>query len=166
MKVILLYVCLLILESLFLPVLLGFKPFLLTAMLILGLIVYEKNFKTLVFQVVSFIFIAELFNGMKFGEILFPLGLVGLLYLLVSRYINFTDNFRGDITFLSIIISTLFLTVITYLYSYFSLVFDSSYNVGLAWKEFDILFTGSVLAILGWAFVISIIFKYVIFKKK
>ena len=144
------------------PALIGPGMFLITPIFILGLIVYSQNWKVFIFQVIPFVLAAEFFSGMNVGKILVPMIITGLLYMWSNKFLNLTERFKENITLPGIISSALFLAMLGYVYSWFFIYLNTSYNIGLAWGEWRLFFIGSLISMLGWSLALSVIFKYVL----
>lgn len=162
----LIFIFLLLLDNLILPALIGPKQFLITPVFIWGLLVYGNGWRTLLHQVIPFVLITEFFAGESLGHLIIPFGLTGAIYLVCDKFINLSQNLRQRTRPLSgLIPGILILIVFNYAYSGLFILIDTSYNLSISWHELTVFLKNSLLSLLIWSILISVIFKYVLKKK-
>ena len=162
MGIIFVFLFLLVIENIFLPALIGPGRFLIVPIFILGLLLYSRSWRTLAYQAIPFVLIAEFFTGSSTGSFLVPFAITAVIYILINKFIGLSENLQENISFSGIAVSALILAGFTFLYSGFFIFLNGSYDIGAGWNEFRLFFTGSLLSILGWSAAISVLFKYVL----
>lgn len=159
MIIIFLFLLLLLLENLFLPALMGPKPFLIVPLFVLALVVYGQNTKLRLAQAVVFLIIAEMFSASGFGSMVLPFIIVVILYLWWNRFLNIRFSLQESSSFMGLLGGTLFLTLLAFIYSYVFLFFRSSNSVIEAWELVLILIKTSMYQNGGWALAFVILFR-------
>ena len=160
------FILLLFLENLILPALIGPRQFFITPVFILGLLVYGNGWRTLLYQILPLVLIVEFFTGENFGHLIIPLGLTGVIYIMINKFINLNQSLGSEKKLLSNLVpSILILIIFSYIHVGIFIFFNTSYNFNTSWHEFTIFFKSSLLSLVGWSIVTSVLFKYV-FKKK
>lgn len=163
MSIFLIFLFLLILENLLLPALMGPRLFIVSQIFILALIIYGGNWKTVIYKVIPLVLIMEFFSGINWGNITIPVLASAIIYMLLNRYINITTNLRENYSINGLIISILTLAIFSYIYSWFSILFNSSsFNISAALNYWKLFFSSSLLTVLGWSGGISLLFKYML----
>src|SRR3989344_3452129 len=164
--IILVFIFFILLEGLFLPALIGPSPLLITQIFILALVIYNPNWKTIFFQALPFILVKEFFSGSGFGDFLLPFLITVGIYLWLNKFLNIAENLKENISFSGLALSIFMLAVLNYIYSWFFILHNtSSYNIILAWKYWQSVFSAYLSATLGWSTAMSILFKYGLLKK-
>jgi hypothetical protein len=157
------FIFLLLLENLILPAFIGPRQFFVTPIFIFGLLVYGNGWRTLLYQILPLILIAEFFTGENFGHLIIPLGLTGAIYLVINKFLNFGQNLRHERKFLSNFIpSVLILVTFNCIYAGLFIFLNTSYQLTNSWYEFTIFFKNSLFSLVGWSALISLLFKYVL----
>lgn len=160
------FISLLLLENLILPALIGPKQFFITPIFILSLLVYGGSWRTLVYQILPLVLIAELFVGENFGNLIIPFGLTGIIYVMINKFVNLSQDLEHEKNLLSnLILSIITLAVFSYIYAGLSIFFSNSYDFNTGWYEFKIFLKSSLLSLIGWSILISGLFQYVLKKK-
>lgn len=156
------FLFLLFLENLFLPALIGEGYFLITTIFILGFLAYSSNWKKSLFQGIILFLFQEFFTGADPGSMVIPFIITGSLYLWINRFFNFTEQLRENLSFFSIIFSTLLLIFLSLSYSFFSTLHHTSYDFSLDLNQLTDFFQSSLISLMGWSGGISILYKYVL----
>lgn len=159
----LIFILFFFLESLVLPALVGPSQFFITSIFILGLLVYGDGWKTLLYQVMPFALIAEFFAGENFGHLVIPLGLTGIIYIMINEFVNLSQNLKqSKKLWPDLILGITVLVAFSYVYAGLFIFFNTSYRFSIGWYEFTVFFRSSLLSLIGWSTIISILFKYVL----
>ena|SRR3989338_4952977 len=153
----------LFLENLLLPAFIGPKQFFITPLFLIGLLVYGNGWRTLLYQVIPLAFTAEFFVGENFGRLIIPLGLTGVIYVMIDKFVNLSQN-RGhnNKIFSGLILSILMITWFGFICVGLFIFFNTSYNFNIGWYEFTIFLKSSSLSLVSWSIIISTLFKYVL----
>lgn len=160
------FILILFLENLILPASIGSGQLLITTIFIACLLIYNNSWRILLYQVVPFILITEFFTGENFGHLLIPFVLTGIAYIMMNKFINLSQNLNSKDQFLSnSILGTLTLVMFNGVYAGLFIFFDTSYSLSTSWHEFTIFLKSSLLSLIGWSILISVLFHYVLKKK-
>lgn len=153
----------LFLENLILPAFLGPKQFFITPLFLIGLLVYGNGQRTLLYQVIPLVFIAEFFVGENFGRLIIPFGLTGIIYVIIDKFVNLSQN-RGhnNKTLSSLMVGILIIILFSFIYAGLFIFFNASHDFNISWHEFIIFLESSLLILVIWSIIISILFKYVL----
>lgn len=158
----LIFILFLFLENLFLPALIGPSQLFITVIFILALLIYGDGLKALLYQVIPFALIAEFFAGENWGHLVIPLGITGLIYIIINIFIDFGQNLKQKKkSFSNFMIGIFTLIVFNCVYVGLFIFLNTSYSFNASWYEFTIFFKSSLLSLVGWSVVISVLFQYV-----
>lgn len=155
------FILFLVLENLFLPALIGPRPFLITPIFILALLIYRKNIKLWSFQAIVFSFVSSFFVGTDIQKIIIPLGLTAAFYLLLIKFLNFNEEMKNDITPSAFFWSVALLTMLSVFYSGIAILIDNYHNMAAGWEAFKTFLAGSIMTVAGWSLMLSIAFKFI-----
>lgn len=150
------------LSNLILPALLGPKELLIIPILLLAIVIFDKDFKIGLIKGLSFGLLVEIFSGNSIGNIILPLLLTIIIYYQLERFTKIRSLLSEQINTLNIVWSSIFLSGLTYLYSLFFILNQSSYNILLSWQRWNLLL--SLFIILNtffFAILFSLILKYI-----
>ena len=162
MVLFLFFIFFVVLESLFLPALIGPKAFLVIPLFALATIIYSRRITLRLVQVVTFLFFTEIFSGARVGSFMIPFIITAVFYVWINKFLDVTTNLNETNTLSSILVGILALNLLVYLYSFFFILNQLSYSVVSVWAGFKILIQTSFFETLGWSVVLVMLFKYVI----
>ncbi len=166
MVIFFIFILFLFLENLILPAIIGPSQLLVTTIFISGLLIYSNGWRILLYQVIPLVLITEFFIGENFGHLLIPFCLTGVIYIMMNKLINLSYNLEQGGKFLSdLILAILTLVIFNCVYAGLFIFFDTSYSLNTSWHEFIIFLKSSILSLVGWSALISVLFKYVLKKK-
>lgn len=161
----LLFIFFIILESLFLPALIGSRSFLITPLFLTGLILYGNNTKLKFIQVCFFIILWELYSGFRISSFLIPFCITTGIYIWLNRFLNISTGLKEGGVLASLAGGALTMSIFVYAYSWLFLFLNSSYNIAASWFELKTLITSSVFSTIGWSIGFVILFKYALRSK-
>lgn len=152
----------LLLENLILPALIGPHMFSITVLFLIGLAVYSSSLKVRIVHIGILLLIAEIFTGNNIGNFLIPFGITVIIYLWLNRFFSISSGVQESNSFAGIIGGSIAIMAVFYLYSWFFILFGSSYNINSSLTEWRIFLAASIFSTLSWAVGFAILFKYVL----
>jgi len=152
----------LVLSNLILPAIFGPKELLIIPTLLLATVVFDKDFKAGLVKGLSFGLLVEIFSGNSMGSIILPLLLTAIIYYQLERFTEIGSLLSEQINTLNIMWSSIFLSGLTYLYSLFFILNQSSYNILLSWQRWNLLLSPFIiLNTFFFTILFSLILKYI-----
>lgn len=152
------FIFFLLLENLFLSALVGFRPFLITPLFLLGAGLHIREFK---FKSAIFLVLAALFSGTNAITTTLSFLITFGIYSAIGYFLNIESDSSEVLSFFSIIRKSLTLLILGLIYFWFFIFLESAYDLYLTSNRWLILVETSGLYFFIWSVVLSILLIYV-----
>ena len=129
------------------------------------MLAYNPDSKARLVQLAIFILLAGFFSNYAMLGLAISFILVLFIYLGANYFTNIGLNLKESASFSGILISISIITLLTYIYAWFSIVISSSYDFMASWTEWKILIEASTYSTLAWSVAFTLLFKYVLKNK-
>lgn len=161
------FILFLLIENFVISALTGVHTLMLTQVFLVSLVIFNRSRYSIFLYVLILGFIGEMMLGLSIGDIIIPVALVAIIYILINRFIELDYIINENKSVHGLMMATLVLIILAYIYLGFFIFWQSGFSPNNFWSEIQPFFNlGIIFNMAATSFVVSLIWKYVIQKEK
>lgn len=155
-----LFVIFLLLDSIFLPALVGPREFLVMPVFVMSFLVNSENRKSALILGLIFSFVAGLLSNDQPGTAMAAYLATFLVFIWLTRFFDTAGTLKGAFSFRSLAKFVITAVLLVYCYSWFYIFISSDYSLVKVFREWPALLQGGILvSTIIWSAIMGVLFR-------